>query len=274
MESITKDVVWTDGEWYDGQALRELGTGAAERGVGVRMNRIGIIAASLACMLGTGCMDGPFFALKKINPIYRAEWKRDQAWGPTFDDRLAELDRLEKSLKGMPPERQEFWAQQLALLIQEDPSPVLRARATALISRIPSPMIIESLNRASTDESLRVRLAAVDAWKRVANKDAENMLLSMAVADDDSSVRQASIEALQQFRSADVVRSLAQLLDDPSPAIQRSTTRTLAAITGEPLEADVDAWKQYIVKNFGAGAPNGSQPPHGMTVQPASTRSP
>jgi len=173
-------------------------------------------------------MDGPFYTLKHLNPISRAEWKKDRELGPTFDDRMAEMDRLESRLDDLTADQQQFWAAQLARLIEHDPSPVLRARAVHLIGRLPSAVTVEALNRASTDDALRVRLAACRAWTDLGGPPARDMLLSMAAADENSSVRQAAIRGLSAFDDPEVVRSLGRLLDDPSPAIQHQATESLA----------------------------------------------
>ncbi len=229
--------------------------------------RIAVMAMG-SCAL-CGCMDGPFYALKHLNPIARAEWKKDRAFGPTFDDRMAEMDRLEARLGSLSSEQQQFWAGQLARLIEHDPSPVIRARAVRLIAHMASPATVEALNRASTDEALRVRLAACRAWVDLGGAPAQDMLLSMAVADDDSSVRQAAIRGLAAFDHPEVVRSLGRLLDDPSPAIQHQATETLAVLTQQQFGGDLSQWKEFLAKHYEAVP----QPTQEMpAVQTASSR--
>ena len=74
--------------------------------------------------------------MKQMNPFYRKQWEKDQELGPTYTQRIEELELLESRLTSYTPDDQLRWAMQLETLIQSDPSPELRARAVqALVSR-------------------------------------------------------------------------------------------------------------------------------------------
>ncbi len=75
------------------------------------------------CVGLCGCMDGPFYAMKKMNPYYRKEWQKDRELGPTYTQRIEELELLEKRLADYAPDDQLRWAMQLEQLIQSDRAP-------------------------------------------------------------------------------------------------------------------------------------------------------
>ncbi len=68
-------------------------------------------------------MDGPFYAMKQMNPIYRKQWQKDRELGPTYAQRIEELELLESRLASYAPDDQLRWSMQLEQLIQSDPSP-------------------------------------------------------------------------------------------------------------------------------------------------------
>jgi len=191
-------------------------------------------------------MDGPFYQLKRINPYYRAQWSADQKLGPTFADKIDELYYVEKRLPKMSPTEKEEWANKLETMISEESSPDLRFHAVSAIALIKSPAAERALVTASGDEVEKVRLAACNAWELQGGDQAKNMLMSLAQADSSNSVRQAAIDGLGKFDDPEVVKSLAILLEDNSPAIQERAVGSLATITGQEYGGNIDQWRRYI----------------------------
>ncbi len=199
------------------------------------------------CTLCSGCADGPFYALKRANPYFQREFRRDRQLGPTFEDRLAELELLNKQLPAMDPTRRAEWSNHLEQIILNDPSSELRSRATLAIATIPTEAATRALNGASADDVEKVRLAACKAWKNRQGPAARDMLLSLAAKQDETpSVRQAAIEALGAFDESEVRATLTDLLDDRSPAIQYQVTQSLKELTGRDYGGDFESWKLYM----------------------------
>lgn len=214
---------------------------------GMRMKRL--IRTSLCLGFTTlliGCMDGPFYQLKRINPYYLSTWKKDRQYGPTYEDRLKELHQVERRITKMSPTEQEEWANRLEEIVREDASPELRATAARIVAQMDSPVTDRALNVASTDEVEKVRLIACQAWQERGGTAARDMLLSMAQADESSSVRQAAIRSLAAFNEPEVLSALGNLLDDNSPAIVYNVAQSLSQMTGEKYGGDVESWKQYL----------------------------
>lgn len=208
-----------------------------------------IIAIGLLGCLATasGCVDGPLYALKRVNPYYTSQWDKDREHGPTYDDRYNELLFVKNRLPNMEPAEQAEWAERLATIVQTDVSAEIRAQAVASIGAINTPAATRALNAASSDDSEKVRLAACEAWKFHGGDAASDMLSSMATrSDETTSVRQAAIASLAAFPGANVQSTLSNLIDDRSPAIQYQVAQSLTEITGQELGGDIAAWKQYL----------------------------
>lgn len=217
---------------------------------GVCVDLAQLISAAVVVVALSGCVDGPFYAMKRANPFFQREFARDREFGPTFEDRLKELDLLATRLPTMDLNQQQNWAVQLEQIMKTDSSAEMRARVAKTIATLPSEAAVRALNIASADESEKVRLAACDAWKRRGDAAARDMLLSLvARADETTSVRQAAIAGLTVFDDAEVRGQMAQLLDDPSPAVQYQVAQSLQEMTGRDYGGDFDSWKQFLAGN-------------------------
>lgn len=195
----------------------------------------------------SGCTDGPFYQMKKANPYFQKQWKKDRELGPIFVDRLEELELLKGQLYSMSASEQEQWTAQLAAIVQKDPSSEMRARAANTMAKIQSETAVTSLNFASRDEVEKVRLAACNAWKVRGDSAARDMLLSLAQADESTSVRQAAIDGLSVFKEDGEVRAaLTSLLSDRSPAVQYQVAQSLKSMTGRDYGGDFEAWKRFM----------------------------
>jgi hypothetical protein len=205
-----------------------------------------VMALGFGTSVLCGCHDGPFYAMKKVNPYFLSKWRADRQLGPTYEDRLQELRELNREITSLAPSEQEDWAARLEQMVQKDPSPEIRSWAVRCLAQIDSPASTRGLNMASTDDVEKVRLIACSAWRIRGGEPAKNMLLSLAREDESSSVRQAAIESLAAFNEPEVLQSLGNLLEDRSPAIQVSVARSLAGMTGRDLGVDIEAWQSEL----------------------------
>ncbi len=215
-----------------------------------------LVASSVTLLCGAGCVDGPLYNLKRINPYYTSQWEKDREHGPTYEDRYNELIYASQRLKNMAPGEQQKWARTLADVIKNDPSAEMRAKAVRAIASVEDAVVTEALNLATIDESEKVRVAACEAWKQQAGSAARDMLLSVAKSEEETaSVRQQAIASLESFGDAEVLRTFDTLLDDQSPVIQYQVAQTLRNVSGEDFGGDIAAWKQYIASSTATTAP-------------------
>ena len=229
----------------------------AVSGLGIGSALAAIVALALGLSLVSGCTDGPFYQMKKMNPYFQSQWKKDRELGPTFTDRLAELDLLQSQLAGMPEAEQQRWTEQLSAIIQKDPSAEMRARAVSTVAKVPAANAVTALNYASGDDVEKVRLAACRAWKSRGGDAARDMLMSLAETDESSSVRQAAIDGLSAFELDEVKSTLIRLLSDRSPAVQFQVAQSLKTLTGRDYGGDFEAWKNFMA---GEEVPEPPQP--------------
>ncbi len=218
---------------------------------GAGMRDLTLLISAVAVTAGlAGCVDGPFYSMKRANPFFQREFARDREFGPTFEDRLQELDLLATRLPTMDLNQQQSWAVQLEQIMKTESSAEMRARIAKTVATLPADAAVRTLNIASADESEKVRLAACAAWKRRGDAAARDMLLSLvARADETTSVRQAAIDGLTVFDDAEVRGQMAQLLDDPSPAVQYQVAQSLQTMTGRDYGGDFNSWKQFLAGN-------------------------
>lgn len=206
-----------------------------------------ILASCCLSVVGlTGCMDGPFYELKKVNPFFIAEWRADKKHGPTFQDKYAELVKLEGRIARLNSAEQASWIPKLEEIVRSNASPEMRRQAVLCIAQIPSESVETAIKLATTDDVEKVRLAACEAWKSRTSEEGKNLLLTLARTDESNSVRQAAVSSLSSFNDPTVIRELGTLLDDTSPAIQYEVAQSLTAITGQELGGDISGWKDYI----------------------------
>jgi len=184
--------------------------------------------------------------MKQMNPFYRKQWQKDQELGPTYTQRIEELELLDSQLTSYAPDDQLRWAMQLETLIQSDPSPELRARAVQALAKIQNDTVTRALNRASADDIEKVRMAAAKSWGTQKTTPAREMLLSMATSDTSNSVRAIAIRSLGNFEDPEVRQSLAGMIDDRSPAIQYEAAQSLVKLTGRNYGGDFASWKKFL----------------------------
>ena len=207
-------------------------------------------------------MDGPFYAMKQMNPYFRNEWKKDRELGPTYAQRIEELELLESQLTSYAPDDQLRWSMQLEQIIQNDPSPEMRTRAVQALATIENDTVTRALNRASGDDIEKVRMAAARSWSQQQGKPARDMLLSLATNDASNSVRATAIRSLAKFDDPEVRQSLTNLIEDRSPAIQYEVAQSLAQLTGRNYGGDFESWKKFL-----AGENVPEPEPKSMTAQ-------
>lgn len=211
------------------------------------MFRVAPIGLSLiAVILVAGCMDGPFYAIKRINPYYHAQWSKDRKLGKTYVQRLRELEEFESQLGSMDATDQSEWSSTLAEIAQKDASPEMRIRAIRGLASLDTAAATSALNQASADDVEKVRMAACKAWAAKGGPDASSMLMTLAKEDESTSVRQAAIDSLGKLDDPSLVATLGTMLDDQSPAIVYQTAESLAELTGEEFGGDIEAWRNYV----------------------------
>jgi HEAT repeat protein len=208
-------------------------------------------------VLFSGCADGPLYGLKKMNPLITKQWKTDQELGPTYVQRLEEIERLRSQIRSMSPDEQEGWLESIEQLVGNDPSPEMRRQAVLALKGLPQQQADEILANACKDESEKVRLAACEVLSVPPNPTRLSLLEKLAKQDESMAVRIAAVERFGDFSSDQVLAPLEEALRDKSPAIQFAAVQSLARTTGLKMSANVAQWRDYLEQNRDAIANSG-----------------
>ncbi|MCY2976898.1 MAG: HEAT repeat domain-containing protein [Planctomycetota bacterium] len=212
--------------------------------------------ALLGCAM-TGCLDGPLYGLKRANPYYQSQWRKDTEKGPTFTQRTEEMRLLKSQLATMPPEEQAKFTKTASDVYRYETSPEMRREAVMALANSPTPEADATLMKACSDRSDKVRIAACKALKSRQSDDAAKMLSTVAQTDESMSVKLAAIESLGAYRNESAKTMLRQSLDEKSPAMQYQATVALREMTGRDFEGNVESWKQFL--DAGGGPESGEQ---------------
>jgi hypothetical protein len=200
-----------------------------------------------ALLFSAGCVDGPMFELKKLNPVIQSQWKKDRERGPVYSQRVGEMRLLQARLPSMPEAEQAKWTETLSSVAKTETSPELRREAVLALSKvIANPTASSTVIKLAQDKSDKVRLEAAKALQNHVTPETTQTLLALASGDSDSSVRLVATEMLGKHRTDEVKQFLAKQLSDRSPAMQYNASLALKEFTGKDFKGDVELWKRFM----------------------------
>ncbi len=194
-----------------------------------------------------GCVDGPLYELKKLNPIIQRQWKEDRDRGPVYSQRVDEMRLLASQFPTMEPNRRADEVNTLGTLVQTETSPEIRREAVIALSRVMSTLgATEAVMKLSQDKNEKVRLEVSKSLRNQVTPDTTQTLLAMAASDASENVRLSAIRSLGPHKSDDVKQFLAKQLNKSNPAFQESASVALREHTGKDFKGDVSMWKRYL----------------------------
>jgi hypothetical protein len=204
----------------------------------------------VACWLGiasSGCTDGPFFQMKKLNPYIQSQWRKDREKAVVYSQRVDEMRLLRRQIARMQPEEQTRWVSKLTGILQNETSPELRRESVLVLQQIMDRQdAIAAITPLIQDKNDKVRLTVAQTLGTSSSPEAASALMAMAKSDSSRVVQLAAIESLGKYPSAEVRQFLASKLEDRSPAMQYQASLALKKITGKDYGGDIDAWKRYL----------------------------
>ncbi len=201
-------------------------------------------AVVIACaLLSSGCHDGPLYALKVVNPFFSlGEWKKDEQIGVTDHQRRKQLAILADTIGSMPPNKQQFWSEQLKNLIEHDKSPEMRRLAVRAAGNVNNDLAYSLIEKGLDDDSVKVRMEACQSLGRRSGEDPIRALASVAGTETSEDVRHAALTALANHNSPIAVKALRIALADRNPATQNLAIESLKDVTGKNYGEDPQAW--------------------------------
>jgi len=209
--------------------------------------RVGHYLMPFALTAVFGCVDGPLYELKKLNPIIQRQWKEDRDRGPGYWQRVDEIRLVASQFPTMEANERAKWVNTVSLLVQTETSPELRREAVLALSRVMSePGATEAVMKLSQDENEKVRLEVSKSLRNRVTPEATQTLLAMASSDSSENVRLSAIRSLGPHKSDEVKQFLAKQLNKSNPAFQESASVALRDYTGKDFKGDVAMWKRYL----------------------------
>ena len=208
-----------------------------------------------------GCAEGPLWRTGYLSPWVRQKWSdEEQVAAGLFTKRRQMKEIVENATDG-GADAQEEASKYLANVVANDSILLLRIEATRLLANLPTETAGKALEVASRDRQVEVRRAAVRSWEKRGDEMAKTALTRMVRKDGDVDVRIAATVALGQFSGQSVTEVLAEVIQDPNPAMQLRAAESLAATTGEDFGNDILAWQEYLKRTLpdtGKASPTGS----------------
>ena len=202
-----------------------------------------MLGGLVTCVVGTGCQDGPLYALKEVNPWFTVrQWGGDEAIGVTDHTRREELMALAETIDQLPEDRQAFWSSHLQQIYTNDKSPEMRRLTVLAAGRSVDPSMLELIEQGLKDDSLKVRMEACRALGRRREEEASRMLASVLGKTQDKDVRHAAIAAIGQHPGEIANNALKLALQDRDPATQALVIASLKQSTGRDLGDDPKVW--------------------------------
>ena len=208
--------------------------------------RLLFVAAAILATI-SGCTDGPFFQLKKMNPYIQSQWKKDREKTVVYSQRLEEMRLLKRQLPSMTEEEQAHWVATIDDVLKNETSPSLRREAVLTLAVVSKRTdALHAIVPMAQDKNESVRLAVVHALQKNNTPDSTTTLLSLAQSDGSNNVRLTATKSLGQHKTDEVRRFLANKLEDRSTAMQYSASLALNEFTGKNYGGDIEAWKKYL----------------------------
>ena len=208
----------------------------------------GILSGILALMLlSSGCIDGPFFQMKKLNPYIQSQWKQDREKVVVFSERIDELRLLRTQFASMDPQEQNDWISKLGQMLKSETSPEIRRETVLTLDPVKqNPDALEILIPLANDKNEKVRMALVSTLRNSQLEASTNTLISMASSDTSNNVKLSATRALGSHNSDAVKQFLGTKLDDRNIAVRFQASQALGELTGKRYGGDIDAWRQYL----------------------------
>ena len=220
----------------------------------------GCIVTTL-CLLACGCQDGPFYALKRVNPFFPMhEWKRDRDLGVTDHERRQELESLAGQIGDMNATDQAFWGTHLGRIMNNDPSPEMRRLSVLAASRMTDPGAMDLIEQGLDDANLKVQMEACRSLGKRPEPEAAQMLASTLGTTTEVDVKNSAIKALGNHKGSVPIDSLRVVLDGQDPATIDLAMSSLRGVMGKDLGNDP---KQWIAAIDQQPTPEGNDQPAG-----------
>jgi HEAT repeat protein len=176
-----------------------------------------------------------------------AFWKPEKGMDVrTRADQLKDLRELAKQVPSASASEQERASLEIAQSIRNETDPIVRAQMMRTIGVCKSHVADKVAAAGISDSDSRVRVASCEALGVRGGPEQVRLLGGALSGDTDIDVRLAAARALGESKDPAAAQALAPALDDPNPALQVRTMRSLEKVAKQDFGNDVAAWRQYV----------------------------
>jgi HEAT repeat protein len=145
------------------------------------------------------------------------------------------------------PEMKQQIVEYLTKTIRTEADAELRADIIKTLAEYPLPSAEPVLEKALQDPDADVRIAACEAWKKLPNAHAADLLVGVLKNDANRDVRLAAARGLGQTKDKRAIDALGDVLADNDPAMQHRAVLSLQSITGrEDIGNSIDRWQKFV----------------------------
>ncbi len=213
------------------------------------------ICLVLGTLITGGCAEGPLWRTGQYAPWARKKWEAEEAFADTlFKKKRLMSEIVERGTAGGLQEKNAA-AEELADYALKDPIVLVRIQAVRQLGNLDCPASHDALRQAGRDPEPQVRMAAVDAWRRMPSEVAVPALHHVLNSESHIDVRLAATRGLGDHSGSAAIAALRVALSDPDPALRKRAMQSMARSSGEKYGEDLNAWRQYADQMAGQGQP-------------------
>jgi HEAT repeat protein len=181
----------------------------------------------------------------RYSPWARQKWEQEEQMADTLFEKKRKMSEVVgQASRGSTVEKNKA-AEELSKLALHDPILLVRLNAVSKLGELDCQTSHEALREAGRDPEAKVRLAAVNAWRKMPSETAVPMLQKILGSDTNVDVRLEATEALGDFSGTPSIAALRMALSDSDPAILARAKQSMARVSGESFGDDLRAWRQY-----------------------------
>lgn len=196
-----------------------------------------LLPVLLLAAFATGCQVTPWpmrmFQAKERTTYRTAQMRMD-----------AVRDFRSQSTGVDSPEQREI-VNNLARQIQVEPDPLVREAIVDTIAEFRTPLAAQVLEAGLSDNDTNVRRHCCQAIGRRGDPATVPVLARVLRNEESIQVRLAAVDALGAINSPDAYTALVTAMEDRDPALQYAGVRSMKAISGKDFNGDVALWLQY-----------------------------
>lgn len=209
-----------------------------------QMSKFFVLFALVA--LFSGCAEGPFWKAGAYLPWVQAKWRAEEQIAETIHAKRAKFRDLARSANQLSEPEKDQAVAQIMQSLDANRIDQLRVDAAYALGELNIQSAENALIKLLEDSESEVRMAAVEALSLRGTSSAGQELIRLVRSESDDDVRSAALRNLAKYPGDATVMVLAEILEEPKPALQYVACKSLAKVTNQEIGLSVPKWKSYL----------------------------